>query len=99
VDFNAINKSGKTPLACIAKNGLVSMVKLLLQQPGIHANAQAADSKPLFWLAYRVGQHSMGEYFLRQKMIDINQKSPIGTSPLQVAIIIDHLSVVSLLLS
>ncbi|OQD70187.1 hypothetical protein PENANT_c145G01333 [Penicillium antarcticum] len=98
LDLNCADKLGQTPLANAAANGSLALVKILFRQPGLHINPQSADALPPLWSACRAGQFSMVE-FLLQNSADINQKSPSGTSPLQVAIIMEHLDIVRLLLT
>ncbi|KAJ6094283.1 hypothetical protein N7499_002879 [Penicillium canescens] len=98
LDLNCADRLGQTPLAKAAANGSLTLVKLLLRQPGLHTSPQSADVLPRLWSACRAGQYSMVE-FLLQGATDINQKSPSGTSPLQVAVIMEHVNIVRLLLS
>lgn len=98
MDFSVVDKYGKTILAHAADNGSVEVMKLLLRQPEIHAKTQTANAEPLLWLACRTGRLHMVEYLLQQERIDINQRGPTGTSPLQVAINMDHLPLFHLLL-
>ncbi|KAJ5855263.1 hypothetical protein N7455_009211 [Penicillium solitum] len=98
LDLNCADKLGQTPLAKAAANGSLDLIKVLFRQPGLHKSPQSADAFPPLWSACRAGQFSMVE-FLLQSSADINQKSPSGTSPLQVAIIMEHVDIVHLLLS
>jgi ankyrin repeat protein len=98
LDLNCADRLGQTPLAKAAANGSLVLVKLLFRQPELHISPQSADALPPLWSACRAGQYSMVEFLLKNSA-DINQKSPSGTSPLQVAIIMEHVDIVSLLLS
>ncbi|KAJ5500692.1 hypothetical protein N7453_009743 [Penicillium expansum] len=98
LDLNCADKLGQTPLAKAAANGSLDLIKVLFRQPGLHKSPQPADAFPPLWSACRAGQLSMVE-FLLQSSADINQKSLSGTSPLQVAIIMEHVEIVHLLVS
>ncbi|KAF2998785.1 Ankyrin repeat domain-containing protein 60 [Penicillium rubens] len=71
-------------------------------QNGFTPPARAAEKGSWhmhLWAACRAGQILIVELFLGQTSININQESPTGTSPLQVALSMDHLSIEFLLLN
>lgn len=98
LDLNCTDKLGQTPLAKAAANGSLDLVKVLFRQPGLHKSPQFTDTFPPLWSAYRAGQFATVE-FLLQNSADINQISPSGTSPLRVAIIMEHVNIVHLLVN
>jgi ankyrin repeat protein len=98
LDLNCADKLGQTPLANAAANGSLALVKVLFRQPGLHISPQYADALPPLWSACRAGQFSVVE-FLLEHSANINQKSPSGMSPLQIAVIMEHVDIIRLLLS
>ncbi|KAJ6038409.1 uncharacterized protein N7446_005209 [Penicillium canescens] len=98
LDLNCTDKLGQTPLSNAAANGSLALVKVLSRQPGLHISPQSADALPPLWSACRAGQLSVVE-FLLENSANINQKSPSGVSPLQIAIIMEHIDIIRLLLS
>ncbi|KAF2996558.1 Ankyrin repeat domain-containing protein 60 [Penicillium rubens] len=100
LDLNCADKLGQTPLAKAAANGSLDLIKVLFRQPGLHKSPspQFTDAFPPLWSACRAGQFAAVE-FLLQNSADINQISPSGTSPLEVAIIMEHVDIVHLLVS
>ncbi|KAJ5146005.1 uncharacterized protein N7515_000569 [Penicillium bovifimosum] len=98
LDLNCADKLGQTPLAKAAAKGSLDLIKVLFRQPGLHKSPQFTDAFPPLWSACRAGQFAAVE-FLLQNSADINQISPSGTSPLEVAIIMEHVDIVHLLVS
>ena len=98
LDLNCADKLGQTPLAKAAANGSLDLIKVLFRQPGLHKSPQFTGAVPPLWSACRAGQFAAVE-FLLQNSADINQISPSGTSPLEVAIIMEHVDIVHLLVS
>ncbi|KAJ5654855.1 hypothetical protein N7490_001858 [Penicillium lividum] len=98
VRLNDADRYGMTPLARAAENPVLRILELLLKQPKICINSQTRQIVPPLWSACRVGNFHAAKALLRLRSVKVNQKSPTGTTPLQVAIILNHLSIVSLLL-
>ncbi|CAG7974497.1 unnamed protein product [Penicillium nalgiovense] len=82
----------------LLRMGSLDLIKVLFRQPGLHKSPQSTDAFPPLWSACRAGQFATVE-FLLQNSADINQISPSGTSPLEVAIIMEHVDIVHLLVS
>ncbi|EKV07080.1 F-box domain, cyclin-like [Penicillium digitatum] len=98
LDLNCADKLGQTPLAKAAAKGSLDLIKVLFRQPGLHKSPQFTDAFPPLWSVCHAGQFAAVE-FLLQNSADINQISPSGTSPLEVAITMEHVDIVHLLVS
>jgi ankyrin repeat protein len=96
--LNDPDRFGVTPLARAAEIPVLQVLELLLEQPEICINAQKSQIVPPLWSACRAGNFPAAKALLRWKSVQVNQKSPTGTTPLQVAVNLNHLSIVSLLL-
>ncbi|CAI7595802.1 unnamed protein product [Penicillium palitans] len=100
--LNDVDRWGFTPLARGAENESENEsalpVKLLLRQPGININACSSDAVSPLWAACRAGRYDVVTLLLGRSSIDISQKGPTGTTPLQVATINGHSLIVSALL-
>ncbi|KAJ6004711.1 hypothetical protein N7540_013080 [Penicillium herquei] len=68
---------------------------LLREQQSIKTHAYCR----FFYAACRAGSLATVQSLLSQKVIQINQKAPTGTSPLHVAVINQHPEIVSFLIS
>ncbi|KAJ5752787.1 hypothetical protein N7520_009704 [Penicillium odoratum] len=96
--LNDADRYGVTPLARAAEKHVFQILELLLKQPEILINPWTRQVMPLLWSACRAGNFHAVEALLRLRSIKINQQSPTGTTPLQVAVILNRPPVVSLLL-
>ncbi|KAJ5267738.1 hypothetical protein N7478_010546 [Penicillium angulare] len=70
----------------------------LVLAPGVCINAQTTQVVPPLWFASRAGNTPAVEALLRLESVKVNQKSPTGTTPLQVAVVFYKLPVVFALL-
>ncbi|KAJ5556652.1 hypothetical protein N7494_000567 [Penicillium frequentans] len=96
--LNDPDRYGVTPLARAAESPVLSVLELLLEQRQICINSQSPQIVPPLWSACRAGNSPAVKALLRLRSIQANQKSPTGATPLQVAVHLNHLSIVSLLL-
>ncbi|KAJ5752729.1 hypothetical protein N7520_009646 [Penicillium odoratum] len=96
--LNDPDRYGVTPLARAAERPVLSVLELLLQQRQICINSQSTHIVPPLWSACRAGNSPAVKALLRLRSVQANQRGPTGTTPLQVAVYSNHLSIVSLLL-
>lgn len=96
VDFCG-DQDSVTPLTLAVRRGRESIVKHVLCHPNFSIPVTGAAVSPM-WDACRLGNLNLVRELLRWNVIDVNQMGPTGTSPLQVAIIGQHVSIVRLLL-
>ena len=99
VDWNLPDHQGFTPLARAAENRNLCMVGLLLLQSRVHVNAHSSQVVPPLWAACRAGQSSVVRLLLDHESVNINEKSPNGTSSLKVAMTMHHSTIEHLLLN
>ncbi|KAJ5654873.1 hypothetical protein N7490_001876 [Penicillium lividum] len=96
--LNDPDRYGVTPLARAAERPVLSVLELLLEQRQICINSQSTHIVPPLWSACCAGNSPAVKAILLLRSVQANQKSPTGTTPLQVAVHLNHLSIVSLLL-
>jgi ankyrin repeat protein len=94
IDFDKTNKVGETPLMMAALNGLMPIVKLLVDDKEVEINKTGWT--PLHYAA------SMGRDEVVKYLVDhaayIDAESPNGTTPLMMAVRGGHITTVKLLL-
>ncbi|KAJ5460970.1 uncharacterized protein N7458_002522 [Penicillium daleae] len=97
VDFSS-DQNSMIPLAIAIRRGCESIVKHMLRHPKFSIpDVHKASISPM-WEACRSGNANIVTELLRWNVIDVNQVGPTGTSPLQVAIVGQHVPIVRLLL-
>ncbi|KAB8067207.1 ankyrin repeat-containing domain protein [Aspergillus leporis] len=98
IDLACEDNHGRTPLIYAASKNLVSLVRILLAQPGVHVNTLEDDDRTVLWHAASHGNEEMVELLL-QNGGDITAADIFGKTPLHQAIEKGHASIVKMLLS
>lgn len=86
------------PLTLAIQKGCEGIVRNFLGHSQFSILAADRASNFPMWEACRLGNENIVRELLRWNVIDLNQVGPTGTSPLQVAIIGQHMPIIRLLL-